>query len=120
VNIVRVRGEQVSTPPVGAQVLIGPNSVSFAAGGGDQGTSIIRESLSGMLRRLISFFILSLAGYLAYKSWTTYPDLIPDRRGLRRISKIADRDGISQEAAYIRWANQRLRWTRHRHLARNV
>ena len=60
---------------------------------------------------------LTLTGYLAYKHWATYPDLIPKRNGLRRISSIARRQGISREAAYVQWANQRLRWTRYRHLA---
>ena len=64
-----------------------------------------------------ALFALSLIAYAAYKHWATYPDLIPKRHGLRRITSIARREGISREAAYIKWANQRLSWTRYRHLA---
>jgi hypothetical protein len=62
------------------------------------------------------FFILSLFGYLAYKEWATYPGLVPDERALSRIDRIARRQRISREAAYIQWANQRLKWTRYGNL----
>jgi hypothetical protein len=66
-----------------------------------------------MLRNAPLLFILSLFGYLAYKEWATYPSLVPDERALRRIDRIARRHHISYEAAYILWANQRLKWTRY-------
>jgi hypothetical protein len=69
-----------------------------------------------MLRNAPFLFVLSLFGYLAYKEWATYPDLVPDERALRQISRIARRHHISYEAAYIRWANQRLKWTRYGYL----
>jgi hypothetical protein len=69
-----------------------------------------------MLRQATATFILSLAAYLAYKYWATYPNLIPDERALRRIDRTARRQGISHEAAYIHWANRRLSLSRYRYL----
>jgi hypothetical protein len=66
-----------------------------------------------MLRNVLPLFVLSLFGYLAYKEWATYPSLVPDERALRQINRIARRQHTSYEAAYIQWANQRLKWTRY-------
>jgi hypothetical protein len=71
-----------------------------------------------MLRQATGTLILSLAAYLAYKYWATYPSLIPDERALRHIDRIARHHGISHQAAYIRWANRRLSWSRYRYLVR--
>ena len=73
-----------------------------------------------MVRVAASLLVLSMGLYLAYKYWSPYPSLIPDQRALRRIDQIARRHGISHEAAYIKWANRRLRWSRYRFLARQV
>jgi hypothetical protein len=64
------------------------------------------------------FFVLSVGGYLSYKYWTTYPNLIPNQRAVRRIDRRARRRGISLEAAYIQWSNRRLRRSRYHYLAR--
>ena len=69
-----------------------------------------------MLRNAPFLFVLSLFGCLAYKEWATYPSFVPDERALRQISRIARRQHISYEAAYVRWANQRLKWTRYGYL----
>jgi hypothetical protein len=71
-----------------------------------------------MIRAATTFLIFSVAAYLAYREWATYPSLIPDQRGQRRIASIARRRGISREAAHVLWANRRLRWTRFRYLLR--
>jgi hypothetical protein len=71
-----------------------------------------------MLRAATTFLVFSVAAYLAYKEWATYPKLIPDQLGQRRIDSIAHRRGISREAAYVLWANTRLRWSRFRYLLR--
>ena len=73
-----------------------------------------------MFRAALTIFVFSLAGLMAYKEWATYPRLIPNQRDQRHIASMARRRGISLEAAYIRWANQRLRWTRYRYLALDV
>jgi hypothetical protein len=71
-----------------------------------------------MLRTATTFLVFSVAAYLAYKEWSTYPSLIPDQRAQRRIASMARRQGISREAAHVQWANRRLRWSRFRYLAR--
>jgi hypothetical protein len=73
-----------------------------------------------MLRAALTIFVFSLASIMVYKEWATYPRLIPNQRDQRYIASMARRRGISLESAYVRWANQRLRWTRYRHLARDV
>lgn len=73
-----------------------------------------------MLRNALPLFVLSLFGYLAYKEWATYPSLVPDERALRQINRIARRRHTSYEAAYIQWANQRLKWTRYGYLVGKV
>src|SRR5262245_16787375 len=98
-----------------------PNAVSDSgsrtACGAKSGTSLSTSSSFVMPKEAAVLFALSLTAYAVYKHWATYPDLIPKQRGLRRISSIARRQGISREAAYVQWANQRLSWTRYRHLA---
>lgn len=71
-----------------------------------------------MLRKATAIFILSLAALVVYKCWGTYPSLIPNQRAVRRIDRMARRRGISNQAAYIRWANRRLNWSRYRYLLR--
>jgi hypothetical protein len=71
-----------------------------------------------MLRPATALFILSVGAYLAYRYWATYPNLIPNQRALRRIDRIADRKGISREAAYLEWSNERLKRSRFRSLVR--
>jgi hypothetical protein len=71
-----------------------------------------------MLRTATTFLVFSVAAYLAYREWATYPSLIPDQRAQRRIAAIARRRGISREAAHLQWANRRLQWTRFRYLVR--
>jgi hypothetical protein len=73
-----------------------------------------------MLRQATLAFLLSLAGYFVYKCWATYPDLLPNERARRRIARIARRRGISYQAAYRQWADQRLSWTRYRDLVRRA
>jgi len=73
-----------------------------------------------MFRAALTLFVFSLAGLMAYKEWATYPSLIPNQRDRRHIASIARRRGISPEAAYVRWANQRLKWSRYRYLARDA
>jgi hypothetical protein len=71
-----------------------------------------------MLRPATALFILSVGAYLAYRYWATYPNLIPNRRALRRIDRMAVRKGISREAAYLAWSNERLKRSRYRSLVR--
>ena len=73
-----------------------------------------------MPKAATALLILSAGACLAYKYWTTYPNLIPSRRAVRRIDQLARRKGISHEAAYIRWSNQRLRRSRYHSLARET
>ena len=78
------------------------------------------KSSCAMLRPATALVILSAGAYLAYKYWTTYPNLIPSQQAVRRIDQLARRKGISHEAAYLRWSNQRLRWSRYHSLARET
>ena len=71
-----------------------------------------------MVRPATALLVLSVGAYLAYKYWTTYPNLLPNQRVLRRIDRLAGRKGISREAAYIEWSNQRLKRSRYRALVR--
>jgi hypothetical protein len=71
-----------------------------------------------MVRPATALLILSVGAYLAYKYWSTYPNLIPNQRVLRRIERLAARKGISREAAYIEWSNKRLKRSRYRSLVR--
>ena len=78
------------------------------------------KSSCGMLRQATAIFVLSLAAYVGYKYWSTYPGLIPNPRAVRHIGRMARRRGISYEAAYIRWANRRLSWSQYRYLLRKA
>jgi hypothetical protein len=84
-----------------------------------KGTSLRNKSSCAMVRSATALFILSLGtAYLAYKYWTTYPNLIPNQRVLRRIERLAGRKGISREAAYLEWSNKRLKRSRYYSLVR--
>jgi hypothetical protein len=72
-----------------------------------------------MLRQATAIFMLSLAAYAGYK-WCTYPGLIPNPRAVRHIDRMARRRGIPHEAAYVRWVNRRLSWSRYRYLLRKA
>jgi hypothetical protein len=78
------------------------------------------KSSCGMLRHATTIFMLSVATYVGYKCWSTYPGLIPNPRAVRHIGRMAHRRGISHEAAYIRWVNRRLSWSHYRYLLRKA
>jgi hypothetical protein len=63
-----------------------------------------------------ALLVLAAGAYLAYKNWASYPNLIPNQRAVRHIDQLARRRGISHRAAYMRWANRRLKWSRYRSL----
>jgi len=84
------------------------------------GTSPLEKSSCGMSRQAAAFLILSLAAYVGYRYWSGYPGLIPNQRAVRHIDRMARRRGISHEAAYRRWANRRLNWSRYRYLVRRA
>jgi hypothetical protein len=78
------------------------------------------EKAPRMLGKPVTIGAMILAiSYLLYRHWSTYPSLIPSPRGVRSIKRIARRQGISTEAAYRKWAESRLKFTRHRDLLRN-
>jgi hypothetical protein len=70
-----------------------------------------------IIRPGIALLLLGVIGLLAYRSWRSYPNLIPSQDTVRRIDRLARRKGISTQDAYIRWANSRLKRTRYAHLA---
>jgi hypothetical protein len=73
-----------------------------------------------LIRPGIALLVFSVIGLLAYRSWRSYPNLIPSQDAVRRIDRLARRQGISTQDAYIRWANSRLKRTRYAHLANDA
>ena len=63
--------------------------------------------------------LIGAVSYLAYKYWSKFPHLIPSRKAVREIDRIARRQGISSQAAYMKWANGRLKFTRYHALLRD-
>jgi len=92
-------------------------------GSGPLGATRLRNSQRPSMRMLEKPLTIATlvagASYLAYRYWSTYPSLIPSPRGVREIDRIARRQGISTQAAYRRWAEGRLRYTRYHGLLRN-
>jgi hypothetical protein len=60
--------------------------------------------------------LVAAASYMAYRYWSTYPSQIPGPAAVREIDRTARRRGISTQAAYRKWAERRLRYTRYRGL----